>query len=200
MNIFGAEFRIQMFEIPVVDRLSLASWNSQKGIILLEIRLDLNFKTRLPKKNYVCPENFLFWNPSNLVKNENQNQGASQTGYLLWYRHNKNLCLYSSLEKTFFNWPDAIEDANQILNTYSKGLPLFQSWKKNIQFFRTRDLWPFAGPFHCEGWLKAGPFSRLDHFQGWLCSLGCPRIGSRLFCLQPGIICISVGGHECTMA
>ena len=40
---------------------------------------------------------------------KNQNQGASQTGYLLWYRHNKNLCLYSSLEKNFFNWPDAIK-------------------------------------------------------------------------------------------
>ena len=44
MEIVGAEFRIQMFEIPFLDRLSRASWNSQKGMIPLEIRLDLNFK------------------------------------------------------------------------------------------------------------------------------------------------------------
>ena len=50
------------------------------------------------------------------------------------------ICVYTQVWKNFFNWPDAIEDANQILNTYPKGLPLFQSWKKNIQFFRTRDL------------------------------------------------------------
>ena len=88
------------------------------------------------------------------------------------------ICVYTQVWKNFFNWPDAIEDANQIPNTYSKGLPLFQSWKKNIQFFRTRDLWPFARPSQLEAGLK------LDHFQGWLCSLGCPRIGSRLFCLN----------------
>ena len=28
----------------------------------------LEFQDSAPEKNYVCPENFLFWNPSNLVK------------------------------------------------------------------------------------------------------------------------------------
>ena len=78
---------------------------------------------------------------------KNQNQGASQTGYLLWYRHNKkSVFILKFGKKTFLIGQTPL---NQILNTYPKELPTIQIWKTNKHF--RFDLWPLvmSGPkFH----------------------------------------------------
>ena len=85
-------------------------------MILLEIRLDLNFKigSRIFEIMFFSLGPF----PTLLKIRIRTKRAASQTGYLLWYRHNKNLCLYSSLEKT--NFLIGQTPLNQILNTYPK--------------------------------------------------------------------------------